>query len=70
MKVTIDIKEIYASMFLNFLKTLSYVKVEGQGEKVTDIPEKDKTLVRNRIKHTKTSELLEWDKASKKLKFD
>jgi hypothetical protein len=70
MKITISIKEGYSSVFLNFLKTLSYVKVEEQEEKKLDIPEQHKTLVRDRIKHTNPNDLLDWDKVQKKFKLD
>lgn len=70
MKITISIKESYTSVFLNFLKTLSYVKVEEQKNEALDIPEQHKTLVRERIKHTKSSELLDWNEAQKKFKLD
>lgn len=70
MKITISVKEGYSSVFLNFLKTLSYVKVEEQENKTLDIPEKHKLLVRERIKHTKTNELLDWDKVQKEFKLD
>lgn len=66
MKITLNIKDSYASLFLNFLKTLSYVKVEG---KSVSIPEQHKALVRSRIKNTKREELLDWDKVQDDFKF-
>lgn len=66
MKITLNIKDSYASLFLNFLKTLSYVKVEG---KSADIPEQHKALVRARIKNSKREELLDWDKVQDDFKF-
>ena len=67
MRITLNIKDSYSSLFLNFLKTLSYVKVE---EKSIDIPEQHKSLVRSRIKSTKQEQLLNWDKVQDDFKFD
>lgn len=67
MKITLDIKDSYSSLFLNFLKTLSYVKVE---EKFIDIPEQHKALIRSRIKNSKKENLLDWDKVKDDFKFD
>ena len=67
MKITLNIKDSYSSLFLNFLKTLSYVKVE---EKSFDVPEQHKSLVRSRIKSTKQEELLDWDKVQNDFKLD
>ncbi len=70
MRITISVKEGYSSVFLNFLKTLSYVKLEEQEEKTPEILEQHKTLVRDRIKCTKPNDLLDWDKVQKEFKLD
>jgi hypothetical protein len=52
-----------AALLLEFLKSLNYVSSVKQmdGAQVLDIPEEHKAQVRERIKNSKDSELLDWN---------
>lgn len=65
MQLILDIKDKNkAALLLEFLKSLNYVSSVKQVDdaQVLDIPEQHKALVRERIKNSKDSELLDWDK--------
>lgn len=64
MQLLLNIKDNNkAALLLEFLKSLNYVTSIKQvsDEQVFIIPEQHKSLVRNRIKNSKESELLDWD---------
>ena len=69
MNITLTIDDHYKATFLAFIKTLSYVQIK---EKKNDmvIPEKHKSLVKERMKNTKPDELLDWDEVKNNFKLD
>ena len=68
MNITLTIDDKYKTAFLAFIKTLSYVKIKEEQE--ISISEKDKELVKERIKNTKREELLDWDEVKDNFKLD
>ena len=64
MQLLLNIKDKNkAALLLEFLKSLNYVSSVKQvdDDQVLDIPEQHKALVRERIKNSNASELLDWD---------
>ena len=64
MQLLLNIKDKNkAALLLEFLKSLNYVNSVKQveNELVFDIPEEHKAQVRERIKNSKDSELLDWN---------
>ena len=63
---TISIPDNKASIFLEFMKSISFIK---QIEIVDDIPEAHKTIVRQRIEKYKNNpgEYLQWEEIEKSL---
>jgi len=65
MKITLNVQENKASLLIEFLKTLGYVKIEQEQDLF--IPEWQKKLVKKRIAETPVAEYKEWNVLSKKL---
>ena len=64
MQLLLNIKDKNkAALLFEFLKSLNYVSSVKQVDdiQIFDIPVEHKTLVRERIKNSKDSELLDWD---------
>jgi len=55
-EVTLKIPDSKFNFFMELVKNLGFVKTND-----IDIPEKDKALVRERMKNSKADELLDWD---------
>lgn len=66
MQLYIDIQDSKANAFIEFMKTLDYVKVNDPEDFV--IPEEHKKIVRERIKNAKPEDYIPWEKAKKSLK--
>ena len=66
---TIRIPDNKVDLFVEFMKSISFVK-SIEEEKVTDIPEEHKSMVRERVQKYENSpeSYLEWDEMEEKLK--
>ena len=66
---TIRIPDNKVDLFMELMKSISFVK-SIEEEKIVDIPEEHKSVVRERIQKygDKTDNYLDWDKIEVKLK--
>jgi hypothetical protein len=60
-QVVLNIPDKEIDFFMKLVKKFKYQLVNSQ-EELNTIPEEHKKLVRSRIKNSKASELLDWDK--------
>jgi hypothetical protein len=65
--IHIDDSNKYAQAFLDYLKSLDFVKIE---EDDVSIPQWQQDIVRERIKNTKKEDYVSWDEVEKNIKFD
>jgi hypothetical protein len=67
-QVILTIPDNKYQFFMELLKSFEYLTVE---ERVLEIPEEQKAIVRERMKASDAdpSRLLDWDKAKQQLKF-
>lgn len=63
----ISIPDNKAELFLDIVKSISFVKKIEEGYQL-DIPEEHKNTVRERIKKYKSENYLEWDELNNQLK--
>jgi hypothetical protein len=66
-KITLNIHESKYEFFLEVMKDFGFV-CEPNGESYS-VPEKDKELVRNRIKNAKPGDYLKWEEVKNSFRF-
>jgi hypothetical protein len=63
-RITINVPDNKYQFFLELIHNLGFDKVED-----LEIPEEHKEIVRERIKNSKSEDLISWKEARKQLKF-
>ena len=58
---TLNVPDKDIDFFMTLVKKFKYQLVKSESDSVNDISEKDKSLVRERIKNSKASDLLDWE---------
>jgi len=58
---SITIPDDKEKVFLEWMKSLAYVKQIEQQSGISDIPEEHKKMILQRIKSTPKEEMLDWD---------
>ena len=66
----LQVPEKKARFFLELINSLGYIKTEEVEDAFAfEIPEEQKQLVKDRIQTAKSSGILSWDEAAKKIKL-
>ncbi|MEQ9164672.1 MAG: hypothetical protein RLO12_00325 [Fulvivirga sp.] len=63
-QVTLKIPDNKYQFFMELVRNLGFDKIED-----FDVPEEHKNIVKERIKNSKTEELIPWQDARKQLRF-
>ena len=64
----IDLKNKEAKKLFEFLKSLSYLKIEEAKEENFEVPEWHKKIVLDRVKNSKKEDFKSWEEVKKQLR--